>query len=110
MIRSIQNQLGIRLVSLANQPVSLHVSSTPLLRSTVSALEAAHIQWLGLNAKKHHIAVIGGQRVGFLALCAGYGQCTDSPNVPFSPVKFSPKLLTSAVNDLKKVYTVELHY
>lgn len=95
-------ELSIRLVTLANHPISLHVSSH-LVQDTVHALEAANIQWLGLNAKKHHIAIVGGQRVGFLAMCAGYGQCVDSSNIPFAPVKYSHKSITSAVSDLKEV-------
>ena len=90
------------LLSIATPQVSSLVPSSSV-KPMVNTLEAAEFHWLGLNAKSHHIGVIGGQRVGFLAMCAGYGQCTQSSGVPFAPVKYSSKAITAMVNNIREV-------
>lgn len=97
---------GISLLSIANPQVSSLVS-TNSVKSMVTTLEAAGFHWLGLNVKCHHTAVVGGQRVGFIAMCAGHGQCTQLSGVPFAPVKYSSKVITSMVNNVKE-YGVEV--
>ncbi len=69
----------------------------------VRTLEASGFHWLGLNAKGHHIAVVGGQRVGFIAMCAGHGQCIQSSAAPFAPIKYTSKVATFMVNNVKDV-------
>ena len=70
---------------------------------TLHALEAADIRWLGLNAKKHEIIVMRGQKVGFLAFCGVHGQCIESSSFPFAPLKYSSLVATNAVDELKEV-------
>ena len=94
--------IGVSLVSLANEPLS-QLAKSDKVRLTTRALEAAEIKWLGLNAKKHHIMTVKGQRIGCLAFCAVHGMCTDSSQLPFGPVKYSTKMATTVVNELKAV-------
>ncbi|XP_064403038.1 uncharacterized protein LOC135348681 isoform X2 [Halichondria panicea] len=97
---------GVNLLSIANPQVSSLVT-TQLVQPMVHTMEASGIHWLGLNAKCHHIAVVGGQRVGFIAMCAGHGQCLQSSQTPFAPVKYTSKVATSVVNNIKG-YGVEV--
>ncbi len=71
---------------------------------TVRALERAGVEWVGVYAKKHHVVVVGKERVGFLAYCGVHRECGGSnTNLPFSPVKYTSKVAKSAVNNLKEV-------
>ncbi len=97
---------GVNLLSIANPQVSSLVT-TQLVQPMVHTMEASGIHWLGLNAKCHHIAVVGGQRVGFIAMCAGHGQCLQSSQTPFAPVKYTSKVATSVVNNIKGVNNID---
>ena len=94
--------IGVSLVSLASEPISQQ-ANTESIRQTTRALEAAELKWFGLNAKKHHVMTVNGQRVGFLAFCTVHGMCVDTAQLPFGPVKYNSKLATSTVNELKVV-------
>ncbi len=98
--RTLQS-LGLRLVSLANVP--LHEAGDPARQSTLRALEAAGIRWLGVRVKHHEVVVIQGEKVGFLAFCAVYGRCVESSGLPYAPLKYTPKAATSAVSRLREV-------
>ena len=97
--------LGVSLVSLASAPMSQLAVETDsnIIRHTTRALEAAELKWFGLNAKKHQILTINRQRIGCLAFCAVHGECTDSSRLPFGPVKYSTKVATATVNELRAV-------
>lgn len=93
------------IVSLAN---TVHSQATKgeNVRLTTRALEWAGIDWLGVHAKTHHIFIMGtgeGQRAGILAFCGVQKKCTDTPNLAFSPVKYSTKLAKSAIDELNEV-------
>lgn len=90
------------LLSIANPQVSSLVVNK-LVQPMVHTLEASGFRWLGLNAKGHHIAVVGNQRVGFIAMCAGHGQCVQASATPFAPIKYTSKLATSMVNSIRDV-------
>ena len=95
--------LGVNIVSLASEPISQLAVETENVRHTTRALEAAGIKWFGLNAKKHLILTVNRQRIGCLAFCAVHGMCTESSRLPFGPVKYSNKVATTIVNELKSV-------
>ena len=94
--------LGVSQVSLASEPVS-QLAIEDKVRSTVHALEAAEMKWFGLNAKKHQIVTVNRHRIGCLAFCAVHNMCTASSQLPFGPVKYSSKLATTVINELKSV-------
>jgi len=98
---------GISLLSIANPQVSTLVELNQV-QPLVQTLEAADINWLGLNVKGHHIAVIEGKRVGFIGMCAGHGQCTQLSSSPFAPVKYTPKSATSIVSSVREVSIIGL--
>ena len=95
--------MGLSQISLANGPMS-QLAVEDKVRTTVRALEAAEMKWFGLNAKKHHIIVTANrERIGCLAFCAVHNMCTESSQLPFGPVKYTSKLATTTVNELKSV-------
>lgn len=94
------------IVSLANTVSSRQVTGSENVRVMSRALEWAGIDWLGVYAKQHHILILGsgeGERAGILAFCGVQNQCTDTPNLAFSPVKYTLKLAKSAINELNEV-------
>lgn len=97
------------LVSLASEPISQQAAAnTESVRQTARALEAAELTWFGLNAKKHHVMTVNGQRVGFVAFCAVHGLCVESAQLPFGPVKYHSKLATLIINELKVVSQMKI--
>lgn len=102
--RSLYDIIGVSLVSLASEPISQEAKlNTESIRQTTRALEAAELKWFGLNAKKHHVMTVNGQRIGFVAFCTVHGICVESAQLPFGPVKYNSKLATSVINELKVV-------
>ena len=96
-------------MSLASEPISQQAAAnTESVRQTARALEAAELTWFGLNAKKHHIMTVNGQRVGFVAFCAVHGLCVESAQLPFGPVKYNSKLATLIINELKVVSQMKI--
>ncbi len=69
----------------------------------MQALEAAGIRWLGVRVKHYETVMIRGEKVGFLAFCAVYGQCVESSGLPYAPLKYSTKAASSAVKKLREV-------
>ena len=90
------------LISLASEHIS-QLAKTEEVRQSTRALEAAEVKWFGLNAKKHHVMTIRGQRIGFLAFCTVHGMCVESAQLPFGPVKYNSRMATTIVNELKVV-------
>lgn len=99
-VRSLR-AMGVRLVSLANDHI--RQDGDQGTTATLRALEAANIRWLGLNGKQHEIIVMKGQKIGFLAFCGVHGQCIEPSSMPFAPLKYSPKVASLAVSELKEV-------
>jgi hypothetical protein len=103
--------MGVSLVSLASEPISQQAKlNTESVRQTTRALEAAELKWFGLNAKKHHVMTVNGQRVGFVAFCTVHGMCVESAQLPFGPVKYNSKLATSVINELKVVSLLKIDF
>ena len=100
---SLLHSIGVSLVSLASDPISQLAMKIDRVRQTTRTLEVAQLKWFGLNAKKHHILTVNQQRIGCLAFCAVHGMCTESSQLPFGPVKYSPKVATTIVKELKFV-------
>lgn len=73
--------------------------------SKVHQLESAGMRWVGLSGKPHDIVSVDGVRVGLLAFCGVYGHCKDtsSGGAPFVPLKYTSKVATGAVTELKEV-------
>ena len=94
---------GVSLVTLASDPISQLAMKTGRVRQTTRTLETAQLKWFGLNAKKHHVVTVNQQRIGFLAFCAVHGACIESSQLPFGPVKYTPKVATTIVKELKLV-------
>ena len=100
--RLLRSSVGVSLLSLANQNILEQESSWVV--SLVHQLEAAGMRWVGLSGKPHDIVDVNGVRVGLLAFCGVYGQCKDaSGGAPFVPVKYTAKVATAAVTELKEV-------
>lgn len=95
--------LGVSLVSLASDPISQLAMKTGKVKQTIRELEATGMNWFGLNAKKHHIFTVNRLRIGCLAFCAVHSMCTESSQLPFGPVKYTSKLATSVVKELRSV-------
>ena len=82
-------------------------SSDVTVRKLTRLLEWAEIDWLGVNAKKHHVMVTGaghGERFGVLAFCGVQKGCTDKSNLAFYPIKYSQKTAKTAIEDLNQVF------
>lgn len=94
--------MGVSLLSLANQNILEQENSQ--LVSAVQQLEVAGMRWVGLSGKPHEMVNVNGVRVGLLAFCGVYGQCKDtSGGAPFVPIKYSTKVATAAVTELREV-------
>ncbi len=81
-------------------------SSDKIVRRLTRVLEWAQVEWLGVNAKRHYVMVMGagnGERFGVLAFCGVPKECTDNPKLAFYPVKYSQKAAKSAIEDLNQV-------
>ena len=91
------------LVSLATEGMSS--SQEERVRSTTHLLEEAGLSWLGLSARRDDVVTVNGLRIGVLTFCAVYRECGDSSSedVPFAPVKYSPRTATSGVKSLRSV-------
>ena len=94
--------IGIQLVSLASDHIRQHQDEGVV--KIMRTLEAADIRWMGLNAKHHEVMIVRGQKVGFLAFCGVQGMCVESSSIPFAPLKYTTKVATTAVEELKKVH------
>lgn len=73
-----------------------------LMMNLVHGLSSIEIDWMGVNAKKYSIARIGNMKIGYLAFCS-LSRCTDAELLPYSPIRYSPKVSRESVQDLKKV-------
>lgn len=105
-LRNLKSLGDTVVVSLANTEVPGSSSSDRIARRLTRILEGAGVEWLGVNAKKHYIVVMGtgnGERFGVLAFCGVPKECIDNPNLAFYPVKYSQKTVKSAVEDLNQV-------
>lgn len=89
------------MVSLATE--RMYSGHDESVKATTQYLEAAGIHWVGLTFKENDVIILSGLRVGFLAFCAVYGECMESGNLPFSPIKYNSKVVAGAVSTLKVV-------
>ncbi len=98
-------------VSLANTRTSQE-STDHEAAATTRALEGSGIRWLGVQAKKRHMAILKGggefSRVGLLAFCGVYKDCGKGNSLPFSSVKFSVKAAKAAVQEMREVHTARM--
>ena len=94
------------IVSIGNTIVPSSSTTDGNARRLTRVLEWAGIDWLGVNAKKHHVAVVrsgSGERFGVLAFCGVYKECVDNPNQAFYPFKYTQKAAKIAIEDLNQV-------
>ena len=94
------------IVSLANTIISHQATDGESVRVISRVLKWAGIDWLGVYGKKNHVLHFGpgkGGRAGVVAFCGVQKQCVDTPNLAFSPIKYSLKLAKSAIHELNEV-------
>lgn len=92
--------LGVSVVSVANNGVEGRPGKMDIW---VQALHDNRLEWVGLQVRQSTLVNLNGVPTGIVAFCTYYSGCHGSRDQPLSPAKYSQKVATEKVKELRKV-------